>query len=99
MRDNYYYILEGHTPKAVSFEEWSTKFSEQDRRVALSNIGESEVSTVFLGLDHGWGGETLLFETLVFGGPMDGEMNRCETWEQAEEMHKTMCEMVSAQSQ
>jgi hypothetical protein len=91
---NDYYILDGHETKSVSFEEWSKKYSTQDRRVGRTEIGESEVSTVFLGLDHGWDGETLLFETLVFGGPMDGEMNRCSTWEQAEEMHRALCEKV-----
>ncbi len=47
------------------------------------------ISTVFLGLDHQFGnGSPLLFETMVFGGKHDEEMERYSTWEQAEEGHK-----------
>jgi hypothetical protein len=42
-------------------------------RIDKTQVGEVEVSTVFLGLDHAWGGGTpLLFETMTFGGE-DGE--------------------------
>lgn len=38
------------------------------RRVALDEIGPYEVSTVWLGLDHGWSGGAapVIFETMVF---------------------------------
>ena len=58
-------------------------------------VGEIMISTVFLGLDHSFGGdEPLLFETIVFGGPLDQEMERCTTWEAAEKMHEKMIERV-----
>lgn len=54
------------------------------------------VSTVFLGLDHQYGdGPPLLFETMVFGGPLDHEMNRYSTWNEAEKGHQEMVERVS----
>jgi hypothetical protein len=55
-----------------------------DRRVAFDNIGKVDISTVFLGLDHSFtGGTPVLFETLVFGGPNDGYMERYCTWDEA----------------
>lgn len=53
--------------------------------------GGVRVSTVFLGLDHSYGdGPPLLFETMVFGGPLDQEQDRCATWEDAEQMHEKL---------
>lgn len=62
-----------------------------DTRVALSRIGDAEVSTVFLGIDYGFGRtpDPLLFETMVFYGPDRecGRMMRYFTWEEAERGH------------
>lgn len=39
--------------------------------------GVVRVSTVFLGIDHSFGeGPPVLWEALVFGGPLDGEQER-----------------------
>ena len=56
-----------------------------------------EVSTVFLGLDHGWcKGPPVLWETMVFGGgELNGEMDRCSgTRKDAMAMHKSMLKKV-----
>lgn len=101
------YILDGHTPIAepdlMKWGEWMKSAKRTVRKdtatVSLDgkNIGEITVSTVFLGLDHSFGeGEPKLFETRVFGGPLDGKMDRCGTWEAAEKMHELMCERVRA---
>jgi hypothetical protein len=39
----------------------------------VPEVGDAEVSTVFLGLNHdfGWAGVPLLFETMIFGGQWD----------------------------
>jgi hypothetical protein len=62
----------------------------------------AEVSTVFLGLDYSFehhGRGPILWETMVFGGPLDEEMDRCGgTREQAEAMHAAMVERVRAVS-
>jgi hypothetical protein len=76
----------------------ASKSGEDVKRVALDVLpGDVRISTVWLGLDHGWGGgPPLIFETLVFGGPMDGEMDRYSTEAQAVEGHARMVEAVRA---
>lgn len=39
-----------------------------DRRVGRTRVRIFYVSTVFLGLNHGWGGRQVWFETMVFRG-------------------------------
>jgi len=64
-----------------------------DRTVAKDSKGDINVSTVFVGLDHSFGGpEPLLFETMIFGGEHDQDCDRYPTWEKAESGHKAMCE-------
>lgn len=82
-----YYVLDGKKPRRVSdVMEWAKSFEKSDRKVAYTELGDGAyVSTVFLGLNHQWGdGPPLIFESLVFNGPRDGDMERCSTWEQAE---------------
>lgn len=92
------YILDGHTPvPAPSLLAWGRWFETamEDRIVAKTDIGGTRVSTVFLGLDHNWrDGPPILFETLVFEGPWDGEMDRCSTWAEAEDMHARMVALI-----
>ena len=102
MRDKY--ILDGkQTVECNDWEKWSAWLEENDlkRHVADELVGEVRVSTVFLGVDHAYGGRRsgppMLFETMVFGGSLDGEQERCTTWEQAEAMHKNMVERVKAE--
>jgi hypothetical protein len=65
------------------------------RRVNRTEKEGVVVSTVFLVLNHGWGDEgDLWFETLVFSGEFDGEMDRYETWDQAIAGHEAMCKKV-----
>lgn len=77
---------------------WAQWFqnSKEERIVARTSIGESSVSTVFLALDHSFGGcIPILWETMVFGGKLDQEMDRCSgNREQAEAMHLKMIERV-----
>jgi len=90
------YKLEGHEPVPVDdLLEWGAWLQTADRHVALDIFGDVRVSTVFLGLDHSFGGGApLLFETMVFGGPLDGEQERYHTWDEAEAGHKLMIEKV-----
>lgn len=47
-----------------------------------------DVSTVFLGLDHNWGGgPPLLFETMIFTDGEGGYCRRYSAWEEAEAGH------------
>lgn len=86
-----HYILKGH--KVVPCEdinEWGKWFATADRKVAQTKIGDIEISTVFLGLNHNYlnRDSPLVFETIAFGGPRDGEMERYSTWEEAEMGHE-----------
>jgi len=67
-----------------------------ERRVARDEVGDSDVSTVFLQLDHSFTGRPppLVFETMVFGGPLDGECERYATWDEAEMGHARMIARV-----
>jgi hypothetical protein len=92
------YVLHGREPiAAINSLAWAQWFETADRVVASTTIGAARVSTVFLGIDHRFGkGPPLLFETMVFGGAMDGEANRSSTWAEAEEHHAAMCARVRA---
>ena len=49
------------------------------------------ISTVFLVIDHSYGdGPPLLFETMVFRKGSGEECERCSTYEQALDQHRTM---------
>jgi hypothetical protein len=55
------------------------------------------VSTVFLALDHSFGdGDPVLWESLVFGGPLDGTMTRYTTRRAALDGHQRLCRDVAA---
>jgi hypothetical protein len=47
--------------------EWARWYETADRVVGKTQVGPLTVSTVFLGLDHGWGKRSRFFETMVFG--------------------------------
>ena len=90
-----HYILRDRKPVPVSLLEWAEWFgNDANRIVAQDRIERADadpvlVSTVFLGLDHRWGnGPPLLFESLVFGGPLDEKMYRWSTWDEAEAGHR-----------
>ena len=99
-------ILDGHKVVPVAdLIEWAKKFETMNRRVAETFVGRARyvlrggpkpvrVSTVFLGLDHGLGGKPLWFETMVFGGKLDQEQDRYETWDEAVAGHKAMVKKV-----
>lgn len=60
--------------------EWS-----RNRRMKFTSLSAGvEVSTVFLGLDHnfGGGGPPVVFETMVFGGAYDQKCARYCTWDE-----------------
>lgn len=100
-----HYILEDKKP--VPCEDlitWAKWLEKADRVVKKDNVyqkdGKVMVSTVFLGLDHSFGqGPPLLFETLVFEGSLDGEMDRYSTWAEAEKGHEIMLQKVVRHSE
>lgn len=99
-----YYILDGKKAVPATFQEWldwcvSEKNAGRDyKRVAQTVNGEVNVSTVFLDLNHAWGGgPPMIFETMIFGGEHDQYQERCSTWDEAENMHKEACRIAGVE--
>ena len=88
-------ILKDHQVVLTDFLTWAKWYEAHDRTVAKTSLGITEISTVFLGLNHQFGiGPPLWFETMVFGGQLDQEMDRYTTWEEAERGHLEMVARV-----
>lgn len=55
------------------------------------------ISTIFLGIDHWYGGGApVLFETMVFGGRYDQHQLRYTSWDAAKAGHVRVVAMVKA---
>jgi hypothetical protein len=79
--------------------EWSRWFEDANRHVGYTQItSDITVSTAFLGVDHRYHGEgpPILFETLIFGGPLDGQCSRYVSWDDAEVGHRMLVAKVRA---
>lgn len=51
----------------ITQDEWARLHSDHEyKRVAEDTVGEWWVSTVWLGIDHGYGDIPVIFETMVF---------------------------------
>lgn len=84
------YILEGGKPVAVSLDTWAEWIEHlPNRRLAEDWVGPSHVSTVFLGIDHNFSkeGPPVLWETMIFGGPRNGECHRYASQASAQMNH------------
>ena len=104
------YILKGK--KVVPFEhadigteegrkkllEWAEiAYGEKSNRIVKQEACNNFwVSTVFLALDHSFGGDRpILFETMVFDRfGHDVWMDRCSTWDEAETQHEEALAIV-----
>lgn len=89
-----YYVLKGkEVVETEDLFEWGRMFENQEsRRVARTGDDDHFVSTVFLGIDHGFGeGPPLIFETMAFLNGEEQDMTRSSTWAEAERQHRDMC--------
>lgn len=76
---------------------WRKGISDAEMTIGRDIIEGCLVSTVFLGLDHNFcGGPPLVFETMVFRGPLDQEQVRYSTYTAAEAGHRRMVDQVKA---
>ena len=83
------YILDGHKPVLCDdIMTWGRWFETADRQVRDTARDDVRVSTVFLGLDHGFGGKPELFETMVFVNGASVDCERYCTWDEAEAGHE-----------
>lgn len=89
---SYYILKEGKPTRCSDIKEWARWFETADRQLALTKLPGCDVSTIFLGLDHAFTteGSPVLWETMVFGGDLDGEQQRYTSEEAARAGHEAM---------
>jgi len=92
-----HYVLddEGNPVPATDLITWAKALDNIElRRVGLTKFSDrTEISTVFLGLDHGFTKKRpLLFETLTQFGQGGDEMDRYGTWQEAVDGHRKVVE-------
>jgi hypothetical protein len=95
------YILDdnGNAVIEPDLMKWAKWFETAKRSLSDETFAESRVSTVFLGLDHAFGGgPPMLWETMVFGGPLDHSQERYTTREAALKGHSSMVERVKKEN-
>jgi hypothetical protein len=94
------YILDdkGNPVPESNIRKWGTWMQNGEQRRVAWDVLESgvKVSTVFLGLDHGWdGGPPVLWETMVFGGPHDEYQERYTSLAAEKEGHKRALQLAA----
>ncbi len=92
----FFFILQNGKPvPEPDMDVWHRYFEKEDRLLWRNSFGDVRVSTVFLGMDHCHGsGPPILFETMIFGGPLDQEQWRYCSMAEANEGHCKAIEMV-----
>lgn len=91
------YILEnGQAVPCTDIHKWAAWYETAERHVGDDEIDGYRVSTVFLGLDHNFGGGApLLYETMIFcEGPLNNWAARYSTWSQAEAGHQKVLDAI-----
>src|SRR5262245_15360899 len=90
-----YYDPDGNP---ILFSEWAEQ-RQQNRHVGSDEVDGVWVSTVYLGMDHGFfygqaGYKPIIYETMVFGGEHDQYQERYSTYEQARKGHERAIRMA-----
>lgn len=96
MMGPYYAILEGKTVVPVDDVLTMGRFLEdiERRTIGRDEIVGILISTVFLGINHGFGRTPLWFETMIFGGEHHDYQERYSVWEEAELGHAKAVALV-----
>jgi hypothetical protein len=98
---NLFYILDkdGNPVSEPDTMKWGEFFENINcRGVGRTEVANVMVSTVFLGIDHQFGdGPPILWETMVFGGTLDGEQRRYSSKEDAKRGHAEMVKKVESE--
>jgi len=78
-------------PDIIAWGHW---FATADRHVRDTARDDVRVSTVFLGLDQGFGGRPKLFETMLFVNGAEAGVEHYCTWDEAEAGHARWVKQV-----
>jgi hypothetical protein len=91
--DNLYFDREG---KEISLDEFANLSEDRSYKIVKQEqIGEYFVSTVWLGIDHGFAGCLKIFETMIFHDELDCDyMERYATESEAFFGHKEAVKYV-----
>jgi hypothetical protein len=90
-----YILRDKEIIKTDNLSEWGKSMEFPNRIIEQTEIQGIKISTVFLGIDHAFfGEEPLLFETMIFGGELDGYQERYSTWDEAYKAHHFFCKKV-----
>jgi hypothetical protein len=95
--DKYVLDEEGNIKVEPDLLKWGVWFEDiKNTRICETFVtgGNVRVSTVFLGLDFGYGDTPILFETMIFGGEHDNEQWRYATKKQAVAGHERVVRML-----
>ena len=99
-----YYILDDNN-KPIRVDSYKEYYNWKEQvpgkhpvcsiQVAKTSTDRTQVSTVFLGLDHGYSGKPVLWESMVFSSDdkeLDETCIRYTSHEEALKGHKELCE-------
>lgn len=104
-----HYVLDkdGNAVPTADHDEWGAFMEHGQRHVGFYDANGVKVSTVFLGIDHSFGFDIcsdtdkakgpILWETMVFGGPMDSYMERYRSAEAARQGHARILSRATRQ--
>ena len=80
------YVLDesGNPLQEPDVIKWARWFETAERHIGNDRVGDVQISTVFLALDHSFAdGPPVLWETLIFGGEHDQYQKRYCTRDEA----------------
>lgn len=98
MSPGYLYVLDENNRPVPESDvlKWAAWSDAHDRHVGDDTVGDVRVSTVFLGVNTRFLGDgcPVLWETMIFGGPLDMYQERYTSHEAAVEGHARALEAV-----
>ena len=89
-----YIEVDGKPVPCEDLMEWGTWFEKADREVAKHIVNGIRVSTIFLGLDHGFGGKLLLYETMTFNDRTTKEVSGLKPFVEIQKRYATRAEAI-----
>ena len=83
----------------IQLWEWMFKSNYLGKHIGDETIGDFRVSTVWLGMNHGYEGCRLVFETMIFcenntKHDLNNWLDRYSTYEQALKGHNRVCDLL-----